>query len=83
MNDFYRTLHPNITPSHEDKEVALVAAFPGKCHYYCKKPGHRASEWRKKKPEQKNGKPRLAASIATTRDMQTYVLGVASECICT
>lgn len=57
MNDLYRTLHPNTTPSNDDnKEVALVAAFQGKCHY-CKKPGHKANECRKKKAEQKNGKP--------------------------
>jgi hypothetical protein len=31
MNDLFRTLHPNTTPSNEDKEVALVAAFQGKC----------------------------------------------------
>ena len=35
MNDLYRTLHPNTTPSNDDKEVALVATFQGKCHY-CK-----------------------------------------------
>ena len=56
MNDLFRTLHPNTAPSNDDKEVALVAAFQGKCHY-CKKPGHKASECKKKKSEQKNGKP--------------------------
>ena len=39
MNDLYRTLNTNTSPNNEDKEVALVAAFQGKCHY-CKKPGH-------------------------------------------
>ncbi len=55
MNDLYRTLHPNTSATNDEKEVALVAAFQGKCHY-CKKPGHKANECRKKKAEQKSGK---------------------------
>jgi hypothetical protein len=55
MNDLFRTLQPLTVPNTDEKEIALVAAFQGKCHY-CKRPGHKASECRKKKTEQKGGK---------------------------
>jgi hypothetical protein len=55
INDLFRTLQPLTVPNTDEKEIALVAAFQGKCHY-CKRPGHKASECRKKKTEQKGGK---------------------------